>query len=65
MRKIKFKNKNNENNLAFIDGQNLYLRTTKSENKWAINLKKFRIYLDKKYKVKRAYYFLGCINDDY
>ena len=65
MRKIKFKNKNNENNLAFIDGQNLYLGTTKSENKWAINLKKFRIYLDKKYKVKRAYYFLGCINDDY
>ncbi|MFH1402537.1 MAG: NYN domain-containing protein [Patescibacteria group bacterium] len=64
---MKFENKKigAENNLAFIDGQNLYLGTTKSKNKWKVNLTKFRIYLNKKYKVKRAYYFLGCVNNNY
>ncbi|MEA3272202.1 MAG: hypothetical protein U9P90_00875 [Patescibacteria group bacterium] len=60
---MKFSNK--ENNLAFIDGQNLYLGTTKSKDKWAVDLEKFRIYLRKKYKVGKAYYFLGCVNNDY
>jgi len=47
-----------ENNLAFIDGQNLHLGT--KENGWKIDLKRFRIYLKDKYKVSNAYYFLGC-----
>ncbi|MFC1612809.1 NYN domain-containing protein [Patescibacteria group bacterium] len=54
-----------ENNLAFVDGQNLYLGTTKSKNRWKVDLAKFRIYLNKKYKVDKAYYFLGCVNDNY
>src|SRR5680860_1366136 len=54
-----------ENNFAFIDGQNLYMGTTKSPQKpWKVCLKKFRIYLRDKYKVSRAYYFFGCINED-
>ena len=60
------KNKKEENNFAFIDGQNLYMGTAKSLKKsWKINLKKFRIYLRSKYKVSRAYYFLGYIDEDY
>ena len=55
-----------ENNLAFIDGQNLYMGTTKSSLKsWRINLKKFRIYLQNKYKISEAYYFLGYIDEEY
>lgn len=54
--------KNKEFNLAFVDGQNLYLGT-KEEN-WKINLSKFRIYLKDKYSVSEAYYFLGYVNDD-
>ncbi len=58
------KNKKQENNFAFIDGQNLYMGTTKSSKKsWRINLKKFRIYLQNKYKVSIAYYFLGYVNE--
>ena len=57
-------NKKEENNFAFIDGQNLYMGTTKSpEKSWKVNLGKFRIYLQSKYKVSRAYYFLGCVNE--
>ena len=33
-----------ENNFAFIDGQNLYMGTTKSPKQpWKVRLKKFRI----------------------
>ena len=41
-------------NYAFIDGQNLY----QSLN-WQIDYKKFRVYLNDKYKIKKAYYFIG------
>lgn len=51
-----------ENNLAFIDGQNLYLSTT--QEGWKVDLIKFRIYLADKYKVKEAYYFLGYVSDE-
>ncbi len=47
-------------NLAFIDGQNLYFNTAKKEiEPWVVDLARFRIYLEKKYQVKEAYYFLG------
>ena len=54
-----------ENNLAFVDGQNLYLGTTTAQEKWAVDLAKFRVYLNKKYKVEKSYYFLGYVNSDY
>lgn len=50
-----------ENNLAFIDGQNLHLGTT--QNNWKVDLKKFRIYLKDKYHITEAYYFLGYVSD--
>ena len=53
-------------NLAFIDGQNLYMGTAKREQgAWRINLKRFRTYLKEKYNVETAYYFLGVVNEEY
>ncbi len=55
---------NKVNNLAFIDGQNLYMNTAKKEiNSWEIDLVRFRIYLEKKYNVEKAYYFLGYVQE--
>lgn len=34
------------------------------DNAWKVDLSKFRVYLNKKYKVEKAYYFLGCTNED-
>jgi len=61
---MKKKNIETQKNYAFVDGQNLYLGTTKGLKSWAVDLAKLRIYLDKKYKVIRAYYFLGWVNED-
>ena len=52
-----------QNNIAFIDGQNLHLGTTLSEKPWKVKLSKFRIYLEKKYNIKEAYYFLGYVQE--
>lgn len=46
-------------NQAFIDGQNLRYGTSQVANGWNIDLMKFRIYLQRKYKVDKAYYFIG------
>ena len=55
-----------ENNLAFVDGQNLYMGTRKiKEGAWKVNLKKFRIFLKDKYHIQTAYYFLGCVDERY
>lgn len=55
---------NKVNNLAFIDGQNLYMGTAKREvNPWKINLARFRVYLEQKYNVVKAYYFLGYVQE--
>jgi uncharacterized LabA/DUF88 family protein len=60
---VKNKNKK-ESNIAFVDGQNLYMGTTQlKRNPWKIDLKKFRIFLKDKYKVKTAYYFIGYIQE--
>ena len=48
-------------NIAFIDGQNLYLGTTR--NDWKVDLKKFRVYLHDKYAVQEAYYFIGYVSE--
>lgn len=50
-------------NYAFIDGQNLYMATTKREIPWLVDLARFRIYLSQKYNVGRAYYHLGYVNE--
>ena len=50
------------NNQAFIDGQNLYMNV--KNNSWAVDLKKFRVYLKEHYGVSKAYYFLGAVNEN-
>lgn len=51
-----------ENNIAFIDAQNLHLWTA-SEN-WKIDFKRFRIYLKDKFKVNEVYFFLWFLSED-
>lgn len=50
-------------NIAYIDGQNVYMATTLRDDPWRIDLKRFRIYLEKKYRVDCAYYYLGYVQD--
>jgi uncharacterized LabA/DUF88 family protein len=55
---------NTINNLAFIDGQNLYMGTAKREvDPWKVDLGRLRVYLGRKYNVSRAYYFLGFLDE--
>ena len=49
-----------ENNYAFIDSQNLNLGIQKLG--WKLSYKKFRIYLKEKYKVEKAYMFIGFVS---
>ena len=58
-------NKKEENNFAFIDGQNLYMGTNTGKDRWRVNLKRFRIFLRDKYNIEKAYYFLGYTNENY
>lgn len=53
--------KQQENNIAFIDGQNLYMGVNSDNPAWNIDFVKFREYLNKKYNVSIAYYFLGFV----
>jgi len=56
--------KKEQKNYAFIDGQNLYMNTAKKEiGSWRIDLARFRVYLEKKYNVDKAYYFLGFVQE--
>jgi uncharacterized LabA/DUF88 family protein len=48
-----------ENNYAFIDGQNLNIGIR--ELGWKLDFKKFRIYLREKYSITKAYYFIGFV----
>jgi uncharacterized LabA/DUF88 family protein len=54
---------NTPKNIAYVDGQNLHLGTTKRDPEWGIDLARFRVYLEKKYHVTRAYYYLGCVEE--
>ncbi|MBU0619658.1 MAG: NYN domain-containing protein [Patescibacteria group bacterium] len=56
---------NDENNFAFIDGQNLYMGTRSENPSWTVDLTKFKKYLSKKYCVQKAYYFLGYVDESY
>ena len=50
-------------NIAYIDGQNLHMGTAKSEPRWLIDLARLRVYLNRKYNVSRAYYYLGYVQE--
>ena len=47
---------------AFIDGQNL-LMGIRSQG-WEIDLKKFKVFLKDKYRVERAFIFLGYLREN-
>jgi uncharacterized LabA/DUF88 family protein len=48
-----------KNNYAFIDSQNLNLAIR--EQGWQLDFKKFRKYLEDKYKVSKAFIFIGYV----
>lgn len=50
-------------NYCYIDGQNLHLGTAGTSPAWHIDLKKFRVYLREKYKVEKAFYYLGYVQE--
>lgn len=54
---------NEPKNIAYIDGQNLYMGTTKRDPVWRADLARLRIYLEEKYHVTKAYYYLGYVQD--
>ncbi len=47
------------NNYAFIDSQNLNLGIR--DQGWKLNFKRFRIYLEQKYGITKAYLFIGYV----
>jgi len=51
-------------NIAFVDGQNLYMGTLSSEIPWKIDFFRFRRYLKEKYKVEKAYYYIGFVKSE-
>lgn len=51
-----------ENNIAFIDAQNLHLGT--KAVKWKVDYNKFRIFLKDKFKVSEAYFFLWFLSEE-
>lgn len=53
---------NTNNNYAYIDSQNLNLGV--SELSWRLDYRKFYVYLKEKYKVKKAYLFIGYIAEN-
>jgi len=51
-----------ENNYAFIDSQNLNLSIEALG--WKLDFKRFRIYLKDKYKISKAFLFIGYIENN-
>lgn len=51
------------NNIAYIDGQNLFMGTTRKDPEWRVDLFRFRVYLREKYNIQRAYYYLGYVQN--
>ena len=47
----------------YVDGQNLHLGTTRRDPEWEVDLARFRVFLEEKYQVKKAYYYLGYVQD--
>ena len=54
-----------DKNIAYIDGQNLHMNTAKKKkHPWSIDLDRFYVYLERKYNIDKAYYFLGCVQEE-
>lgn len=53
----------NLRNIAYVDGQNLHMGTTSAKPSWVVDLARFRNYLDRKYDVETAYYYLGFVQE--
>ena len=51
--------KNKLNNVAYIDGANLYKGVESAG--WGLDYRRFRVWLSEKYGVEKAYIFLGLI----
>lgn len=51
-------------NIAYIDNQNLYMATTRNPKPWNVDMKRLRVYLQEKYKIDKAYLFMGALIDD-
>ncbi|MEX0917687.1 MAG: NYN domain-containing protein [Candidatus Paceibacterota bacterium] len=53
-------------NTAYIDGQNLFLGTTKHpDTPWTVDLSRLRVYLRDKYQVAEAYYYIGYVSPEH
>ncbi|NBV05769.1 MAG: NYN domain-containing protein [Proteobacteria bacterium] len=52
--------KNQKNNFAFIDSQNLHLAIR--DQGWKLDFKKFRTYLREKFFVTKAFIFMGYVS---
>ena len=50
------------NNYAFIDGQNLNLSV--KDQGWALDFRRFRVYLSDKFQVAKAFYFIGYVPEN-
>lgn len=51
-----------ENNFAYIDGANLHKGV--AELGWKLNYKRFRVWLKDKFKISRAYLFIGLVPEN-
>jgi uncharacterized LabA/DUF88 family protein len=51
-----------ENNFAFIDSQNLNLAIRSLG--WKLDYRRFRVYLEEKYNVAKAFVFLGYVEEN-
>ena len=54
--------KKTENNYAFIDSQNVHL-SVKAQG-WDLDWRRFRVYLKFKYKVSKAFLFIGFVENN-
>lgn len=52
-------------NIAFLDGQNLYMGTHSAPTPWKIDFFRLRRYLKEKYTVEKAYYYIGYMLDEH
>ncbi len=55
------KSSDNKGNYAFIDGQNLNMGIKKLG--WNLDFRKFHYYLQRKYGVTKAYFFVGMVEE--
>ncbi len=55
-------NKEKQTNYAFIDAQNLYLGT--KDDGWIVDIFRLRVYLKDKYQVKKAFWFVGYLEEN-